>query len=195
MSLEWLQKPWIYILKDSTLLVICRAIASDSASPGSGIFWRHLLVLGPHSDSYKMCQHHRGLPSTLAGLVLVSWDRGGAMHVQNEKTGQALQLLSQQVSSASWIFYGPEGIQHLLRLGLWSLSKSSHPPPFIFQSNPTCEATAWGWKTAGKQPHSHTRNSMTTPVDTVSSFSIVSVGGRSGLHHFPRVTLQKHYSG
>lgn len=134
MSLEWLQKPWIYILKDSTLLVICRAIASDSAPPGSGIFWWHLLVLGPHSDSHKMCQRHRGLPSTLAGLLLVSWDRGGAMHVQNEKTGQPLQLLSQQVSSASWIFYGPEGIPQLLRFGLWSLSKSSHPPPFIFQS-------------------------------------------------------------
>lgn len=34
----------------------------------------------------------------------------------------------------------------------------------------------------------------TASIDTISSFSIVSVGGRSGLHNFPSVTLQKHYA-
>ena len=159
------------------------------------LLW-HLLALGPHSDSHSM-QLHRGLPSTHTGFLLVGCDRGGATYVQKEKTGQALQLLSEQGSSVRWIFYGPEGIQHPLRFGLWPLAKSSYPPCFILKSTQPAKQQPGDGRQLGNSPipiHKALLILSTAPVDTISSFSIVSVGGRSGLHHFPRVTLQKRYS-
>lgn len=117
------------------------------------------------------------------------------MCVQKAKTGQAPQLFSEQGSSESWVFYGSEDIQHPLRFGLWPFAKVFLSSPLHPQANPISEARAWGWKTAGKQPHSHTWSFVSSvPIDIISSSSIVSEGGRQGLHHFPRVLLQKHYS-
>ena len=189
--------PWRYILMVSTLPVIRTAIASDSVPPGSGYFFFVASVSLMATLWLAQDAAPQGLLLTLAGLLLVGQDRGGVMYVQKEMMGQALQLLSEQGTFASWIFYGPEGIQHPLRCGSGPVLKSSHLPPSSSSSQLNHWRNSLGMEDGGKQPHSHTRSSVNAQyrsVDTISSFSIVSVGGRSGLHHFPRVTSQKHYS-
>lgn len=147
--------------------------------------WR-LLALGLH----RMWLH-RGLSWLLHVFSLWAGTEVGSRTFKKRSRDK---LLSKQGSSISLGFLWTWRHSAPLRFGLWPLAKS---PRFILKSNQPVKQWAADGSWPGNSPipiHEALLLLSTPPVDTICSFPIVSVRGRSGLHHFPRVTLQKHYS-
>lgn len=193
MPLKQQQMPWRHILMDSTWAVMGRARASDR-------FWhvlQHLSALGPHSDLHRT-RLHRGLPLTLTGL-LVGWvgmESRMFIYVQKEdRTSSAVALWTGQCCKLDFLWTW----RHLAPTKRWFWTPSVIPscPHFILKSTQPLKQQPGDGRWPGNSPipiHKALLTVSTASVDTISSSSIVSAGGRSGLHHFPSVTLQKHYA-
>lgn len=123
--------------------------------------WR-LLALGPH----RMWLH-RGLSWLLHVFSLWAGTEVGSCTFKKRSRDK---LLSEQGSSISLGFLWTWRHSAPLRFGLWPLAVSSLHP----QVNPTSKTMGCRWKSAGKQPHSHTRSSVTTQYSSCWHYSLFS---------------------
>lgn len=123
--------------------------------------WR-LSALGPH----RMWLH-RGLSWLLHVFSLRAGTEVGSRTFKKRSRDK---LLSEQGSSISLGFLWTWRHSAPLRFGLWPLAVSSLHP----QVNPTSKTMGCRWKSAGKQPHSHTRSSVTTQYSSCWHYSLFS---------------------